>query len=126
MSKEPHAPRESLWILAAAPVIWLSHFLLSYITGAIWCAKFAGADGSLWTVRVAITIYTFAALGGIAIVGWRGLRRRGLAGAALPRELDAPDDRHRFLGQASLLLAGLAAVAVLYAALVAVFVRSCR
>jgi hypothetical protein len=123
MTVHPH-PRESLWILAAAPAIWLAHFLLSYITGAIWCAKFVGADGSLATARAAIVVYTLIALAGLAIVGWRARLRRP-AEAGPPRELDTPGDRDRFLARATLLLVGLAALAVLYAALVTVFIRSC-
>ncbi|PCC68827.1 hypothetical protein [Nannocystis exedens] len=120
MTTEHQEQRESLWILTAAPAIWLSHFLLSYITGAIWCAKFAGSDGSLGAVRVAMAVYTSVALGGLALIGWRGRRRT----SASPRgEAGASD---RFLGHASLLLSGLAAVAILYASLVAVFIRSCR
>jgi hypothetical protein len=125
MSSEPR-PSESLWILAAAPAIWLIHFLLSYITAAIWCAKHAGADGSLGAAWAVIAAYTAVALGGLALVGRRGLRRWRLAGVASSRELDAPADRERFLARTSLLLAGLAGLAVAYAALVAVFIRSCR
>lgn len=121
MTADAH-PRESLWILTAAPIIWLAHFLLSYITGAIWCAKFVGADGSLGTARVAIVVYTLLAWAALAVVGWRARPRRV---AEPPRELDTPGDRERFLARATLLLVGLAALAVLYAALVAVFIRSC-
>lgn len=124
MAAEPH-PRESLWILAAAPALWLAHFLLSYITGAIWCAKFVGADGSLGTARAAILVYTSMALTGLAIVGWRARLRRPSAEVGPPRELDTPGDRDRFLARATLLLVGLAALSVLYAALVTVFIRSC-
>jgi hypothetical protein len=125
MSRQSH-PSESLWILAAAPMIWLLHFLLSYITGAIWCAKLTGADSSLGAARAVIAAYTAAALAGLAVVGWRGLRRWRRAGVTTSRELDAPEDRDRFLARTSLLLTGLAALAVVYAALVAVFIRSCR
>ena len=61
---------ESLWLLTASPVIWAAHFLLSYVTAAIWCAKVAGPDGSLGGVRVAIAVYTVLALSGIGIIGW--------------------------------------------------------
>jgi len=48
-----------------------------------------------------------------------------LGSATLPHDDDTPEDRHRFLGFATLLLSALSAVAVLYAGLVAVFIRSC-
>ena len=49
---------QSLWLLTASPTIWAAHFLLSYATAAIWCAKIAGPGGSLTTVRVAIAVYS--------------------------------------------------------------------
>jgi len=122
-----HLPEEneSLWLLTASPVIWAAHLLLCYITGAIWCAKVVGLGGSLDTTRVAIFFYTSVALVAIGIIGWIGYRRHSLGSATLPHDDDTPEDRHRFLGFATLLLSALSAVAVLYAGLVAVFIRSC-
>jgi hypothetical protein len=117
---------QSLWLLTASPLIWAGHFLLCYITAAIWCAKMVGPGGSLSTVRVAIAVYTALALAGIGIIGWTGYRRHSYGNAALPHDLDTPEDRHRFLGFATLLLSGLSAVATLYASLVAVFIGSCH
>jgi hypothetical protein len=132
----------SLWLLTIAPTIWAAHLLASYVTGAIWCAKFAGPGDPLGNVRQAIAWYTAVALVGIVIVGWEGLRRhrhsstsvgaspstalRASRTEATTHDLDSPDDRHRFLGFATLLLAGLSAVAVLYAALAATFFETCR
>ena len=51
----------------------------------------------------------------------------GAAGTeATTHDLDSVDDRHRFLGFATLLLAGLSAVGVLYAALAAIYFETCR
>lgn len=118
--------KESLWRLIVSPIIWSAHFLLSYVTAAIWCAKYAPPDGSLLPVRWAIAGYTLAALIGIAINGWDGYRRHSIGTATAPHQDDTPEDRHRFMGFATALLAGLSAVATVYAALVVVFVRSCR
>jgi hypothetical protein len=117
---------ESLWRLVSAPAIWAVHFLLCYPTAAMWCAKAAGPNGSLSGARVAIAAYT----------GHRPRRhrRRGLdrldaaqlPGATRPHNFDSPADRHRFLGFAMLLLAGLSAVATVYAARAAVFIDTCR
>jgi hypothetical protein len=123
---QPPEENESLWMLTAGPVIWAAHFLLCYVTAAVWCAKFVGADGSLWSIRVAIAASTVVALVGIGIAGWLGFQRHSFEGSTLPHDFDSPGDRHRFLGFATLLLSGLSAVAVIYAALVAVFVRSCH
>jgi hypothetical protein len=122
-----HLPEknESLWLLTISPVIWAAHLLLCYGTGAIWCAKIVGLGGSLATTRIATFFYTLAALVAIGIVGWIGYRRHRLGSATLPHDDDTPEDRHRFLGFATFLLSALSAVAVLYAGLVAVFIRDC-
>jgi hypothetical protein len=116
----------SLWLLTIAPTIWAAHLLLSYITAAVWCARFAGQGAGLGGVRTAVAWYTAAALVGIAVVGWEGMRRHHFGTEATTHDLDSPEDRHRFLGFATLLLAGLSAVAVLYAALAATFFETCR
>lgn len=117
--------RESLWRLIVSPTIWAAHLMLAYVTGAIYCAK-AGRGASLTSVRWAIAIYTVIALVGIAWNGWDGYRRHRHGAATLPHDDDTPADRHRFLGFATALLAALSAIAVVFAALVIVFVRSCR
>ena len=117
--------RESLWLLAFAPTIWMLHFLLSYITAAIWCAKVVGRSGPLGSARILIGIYTVLALIGIAIVIWRGFRMHNFGTATLPHDYDSPGDRHRFLGFATLLLGGLSAVATVYVASAVVFIDSC-
>jgi hypothetical protein len=138
MSATPVTPRTpdrgSLWLLTIAPTIWAAHLLLCYVTAAIWCAKFSERGGSLDEIPTAIAVYTATALAGIAIVGWEGFRRHrfpstpfGAGGTeATTHDLDTPEDRHRFLGFATLLLSGLSAVAVLYAALAATFFDTCR
>jgi len=118
--------KESLWALAASPMLWAAHFLLSYGTAAIWCAKVARQGGSLATAQIAIFVYTLVALFGILLIGWRGWRRHSYGDSTLPHDFDSPEDRHRFLGFATLLLSGLSAVAVLYEALAVVLMGSCR
>jgi hypothetical protein len=123
-----HLPeaKESLWLLTASPVIWAAHFLLCYATAAVWCAKVAGLGGPLDTVRLAIVVYTALALTAIGVIGWIGYRRHSFGQANLPHDDDTPEDRHRFLGFATLLLSALSAVAVVYAALIIFFFRSCH
>jgi hypothetical protein len=117
---------ESLWLLTVSPVMWVAHFLLSYLTAAIWCAKLAGPNGSLGGVRVAIAVYTVLVLLGIGFTGRLALRRHQFGSATAPHDFDTPEDRHRFLGFATLLLSALSAVATLYVALAAVFIGSCH
>lgn len=117
--------RESLWLLTISPAIWSAHFLLSYLTAAIWCAKAPGPYTGLDDVRLAIAIYTGAALLGIAMtarVGWR--RQEALGFDTGPG--DTAEDRHQFLAFATLILSGLSAVATVYVALAPVFIGTCR
>jgi hypothetical protein len=116
---------QSLWLMIAGPVIWAAHFLLSYVTASIWCAKTAGPGGSLLTVRWAIGGLTVLALAGLGASIWDGYRRYSYGAATLPHDGDTPEDRHRFLGFATLLLSLLSAVATIYSALAAVFITNC-
>ena len=117
---------QSLWLLTISPTIWAVHLLASYLTAAIWCAKVVGPSGSLDKVRIAIAIYTAIALIGIFGAGWVGYRKHTFGTAALPHDFDTPQDRHRFLGFATLLLSALSAAATIFVALVAVFVGECH
>lgn len=119
------ASSDSLWLLTLAPSIWAAHLLLSYATAAIWCEKYAGTNGSLGGARIAIGVYTIVALAGISFVGWIGHRRHSFGNGSLPHDDDTPEDRHRFMGFATLLLAVLSGVATLFVAAVAVFIGNC-
>jgi hypothetical protein len=126
MSEQTREERESLWRLAAPPGIWAAHLLASYCTAAIYCEKFAARGDPLGAARVAIAAYTVVSLATIAFVGLRGYQRHRYGDSTRPRDFDSPADRHRFLGFATFLLAGISAVAVVYQALAAVFIGSCR
>jgi hypothetical protein len=118
---------ESLVTLVAPAIVWMAHFVLSYGTVAIYCAKLAGPDGALGPARIAIGVYTAVALAVVAFFGVRGYRRAG-AGASkrAPHDDDSPLARHRFLGFSTLLLAGLSALAIVYSGLAVVFMETCR
>ena len=115
-----------LLLLAASPTIWAAHFLLSYCTAAVWCEKFASAEGTLGGAAIALWSFTAAALLAIAVIGATAWRRHRYGDAELPHDFGSPEDRHRFLGFACALLSGLSAVAVLYSALAIALVGSCR
>jgi hypothetical protein len=117
---------QSLWWVALSPAIWAMHFVLSYATASIWCGKIADSGSSLWQVRLAIGVYSILALSGIGIMGWVGYRRHRYGDAELPHSEDTPEDRHRFLGFAVLLLSALSAVATVYATAVLFFFRNCE
>lgn len=124
--RPPEEKPESLWLLTVSPIIWALHFLLCYVTAAIWCAKVVTRSASLDGVRTAVAIYTAVALVGILVTAWRGYLRHEHGTAAVPHDFDTPADRHRFIGFATLLLSGLSAVAVVYVALAVVFMETCR
>jgi len=118
--------RASLWMLTAGPATWAVHFLLSYVTAAIWCAKAARVAAPLGTARVALIAYTVVALAVIVAVGWRSWRQHQWGDAELPHDAASAGDRHRFLGFATLLLCGLGFVAVVYSALAIGLIGTCR
>jgi hypothetical protein len=127
MEEQLQERSESLWRLAAPPLVWALHLLLSYCTAAIYCTKYAPArDASLGGVRVAIGAYTVVSLLAIGVAGVRGYQRHRFGDAETPHDFDTPEDRHRFLGFATFLLAAISAVAVVYQALPALFIGSCR
>lgn len=115
--------RESLWLLTVSPLIWSAHFVLSYATVAVWCAK---SGGSLWNARVAIIVYTVVALAGIAVTCWFGFRRHSFGTVTSTHDFDSPAGRHGFLGFSVVLLSGLSAIATLYVALPILFIGTCR
>jgi hypothetical protein len=117
--------RDSLWPMVVAPGAWGAHFLLAYCTAAVYCAK-AGASAPLGWVQWAIGGYTALALAVIAVSGRSGWKRNRFGGAVPPHADDTPEDRHRFLGYATFLLAGLSAIGVVFTALAAVFIGTCR
>lgn len=116
---------ESLWWLAAPPAVWLAHLLASYLTAANFCAG-AGEHTSLRTVRWAIGGYTLAALSLLLFLGRRGWTRHRAGEALAPHDFDSRADRHRFLGFTLFLLTGAALLGVVFAALPAFFLETCR
>jgi hypothetical protein len=123
-------PRQSLWALTMGPAIWAVHFLASYAAAAVWCGN-AGAHARFGAANLVFAAATALALAAVAWVAWDGWRRYN-HGAAVPshhpvpsHHKDTPEDRHRFLGLATLLLAVLSAVSILYTAMAVVMLRGC-
>jgi hypothetical protein len=123
-SKVPER-NESLWMLTVSPTIWAAHFLASYVTAAIWCAKAVDRSEPLGAVRTAILVYTLVAVVGIGVTGWVGFRRVSFRPDDMPHDDATPVDRYRFLGFATLLLSALSVVATLFVAAVLLFVKTC-
>lgn len=111
-----------IWLLLP-PTIWAVHFLASYITIAVGCAK---ADvGTALQIRWAVGGYTLVALLAIASIGFHSYRQHRHDGAPLPHDGATREDQLRFIGFATLLLAALSVVATVFTALVVVFIGSC-
>lgn len=117
-------PRQSLWALTAAPAIWIGHFLTTYIAAAVWCGH-AGLHAPFGPAMVVFAFGTVLALTGVAWVGWQGWVRYNLGEAVPSHHKDTPEDRHRFLGLATSLLALLSGVSILYSALATTMLRGC-
>ena len=113
-----------LVMLPLGPAIWAAHFFATYVTAALWCSPALPGD-TLDGAHAVIAAFTAVALVGIAAVGWSGYRRHSFGAATLPHDDDSPEDRHRFLGFATMLLAGLSAVATLYVGVSTAFFSTC-
>ena len=122
MVKEYPESHDSLLWVAAAPAIWAVHFVASYSTVAVWCAKL-GSAAPLGGARIAIFVYTALALAALLVVAWHGRRR--YAAPVARTDADSSGSRHRFVGFTLLSLSGLSGLAVVYEAFAAVFIGSC-
>jgi hypothetical protein len=80
----------------------------------------------LGDARLIIGGYTLVALVGIALTGLRGWKKHNFGTASAPHDFDTPEDRHRFLGLATLLLCGLSGVAIIFGTLPVVFIGTCE
>lgn len=116
-----HRLKITLWVLIVPPTAWAAHFLFSYLWAAISCAK----TGSLVRIPWLYIGGTVAALIVIALAGWIAWRQSRTPGDPPPHEQATRIDRLRFLATATLLLAGLSAVSVVFTALPVVFLRQC-
>ena len=126
MTTNPHTDVEeksqSLWLLACPPTIWAVHFLGSYALAVMWCR--GGGTGGYW-LGVSIAAPAVVALALIAIVGWNGWKRHKIPGGEAPHDGDTDEDRSRFLGLATVLLAALSAIATVYIGVAALIFGGC-
>jgi hypothetical protein len=132
-SSEQTLPERTFYLvmLPMGPAIWAAHFFTTYILVSLWCAPAMGggvptaSTGSLAGAHTIVFALTVAALIGIGLVGWSGYRRQAHGGETAPHDDDTPEDRHRFLGLATMLLAGLSAVATFWVALSTAYFSTC-
>jgi hypothetical protein len=117
--------RQRLWIVPGPLVIWALHFMLSYVTAALWCGRFGGRLEPLAAAHGLLAAYTGAALLAIGAIGRMAYKAHAHGAAEPPHDADSPADRYRFVGFAALLVSGLSAIAVLFTALSAMLIESC-
>ncbi|HET9216227.1 MAG TPA: hypothetical protein VFR18_04570 [Terriglobia bacterium] len=88
-----------------------------------------GPSASLGSLGVGFGIVTAFVLVVIAAAGkkgWTRYRHAGDDSSTVPsHHKDTPEDRHRFLGLATVLLAALSAVATLYVAMAVAILGNC-
>jgi hypothetical protein len=122
----PERPRYLLMV-AAAPAIFITHFVMAYALASVWCAKFVPTpDGRLGGALVPFAVITLAAIGGVAWVGWDGYLRHRHQSEPPPHDMDTRGDRHRFLGFATLLLAGLSGTGIVFVTTAFLAFETCR
>jgi hypothetical protein len=114
--------RVTLWTLIVPPTVWAVHFLFSYLWAAVRCAKlgrFAESPAVFW-------VGTGVALVAILASGWVAWVQARTPGGHPPHESGTDVDRLRFLAYATMLLAGLSVIGVVFTALPVLFLRDCR
>jgi hypothetical protein len=121
--------RASLLRITLGPLIWATHFILSYAGAAVFCSKLPRAAEHIELLSAGVAVTALLALVGIAWAGWRSWRqwREGNEASVIEDDADGSDeDRHQFLGHAALLLAVISFIGVIYTALPALLSASCR
>ncbi|MBW6527640.1 hypothetical protein KZ813_12380 [Sphingomonas sp. RHCKR7] len=114
--------RVTLWTLIVPPTVWAMHFLFCYLWVAVSCAKL----GAFPRFPIAFVAGTLAALAIILASGWIAWVQSRTPGDDPPHDEGTDIDRLRFLATATLLLAGLSFVAVLFTAAPALLLTDCR
>ncbi|MDO9106982.1 MAG: hypothetical protein Q7U57_18745 [Methylovulum sp.] len=116
--------KSSLWMLVVPPTVWALHFLFSYVYTAVRCAK-SGSVEAIVDIRTGITVATVVALLLVAASGYVAWTQSRIDGDLRPYQDSTDEDRLHFLAAATLLLAGLSFVAILFTAIPAFIFEDC-
>jgi heme/copper-type cytochrome/quinol oxidase subunit 2 len=114
--------RVTLWTLIVPPTVWAAHFLFSYLWAAVSCAKL-GVWARFPTAFAIGTVIALLVIVASGIVAWQQSRTRG---DPPPHNEGTDIDRLRFLAYATMLLAGLSFVAVIFTAAPVIVLSDCR
>lgn len=115
----------TLWTLIVPPLAWAAHFMFSYVYAAVRCAK-AGRFALVGDVRLGIAAATAIALAVVLVSAYVAWAQSRLPGDPPPHDDSTHEDRFRFLAIATLLLAGLSFVAIVFTAIPALYFEDCR
>lgn len=116
--------QSSLWLILLGPIVWGAHFLISYFSAAVVCAKFP--EDGLGTWRIAAAVLTVTALSLIVAIGLKAWRQWDLLDDFDWSHHEATGEhRHEFLGHAAVLLCGASFIGVAYAGLPVIFIATC-
>lgn len=117
--------KSTLWALVASPTIWALHFLFCYIYASVYCAK-GGRLALIGDARTAIAVATVVALVLVGASGYAAWSRSRMEGDPAPHQESTDEDRLRFLAVATMLLAALSFVAIVFTAIPAFIFEDCR
>ena len=118
---------DTLWQLTLGPLVWAIHFAASYAASAVICAKAPDPAQPLDALRIGIGVGTVAALAVIAWLAWKAWRAWDfLDDRDYTHGGHATEDRHEFIGHAAFLLCGTSFIGVIYTALPALLITTCR
>lgn len=120
-SGAPQAP-DRLWVPVISPIIWSTHFTVSYIWAAMACGRFSHAGDSLLTGFIVMTALALVAIGGFFL---RAFRQLGYRLPDQPHDDATAEDRTRFMAYTTLLLSGMSWIATLFVGVSAFAVGGC-
>ncbi len=123
MSSSARRP-DRLWIPLLSPIIWSTHFTISYIWAALACGRFA--SGAAASLDVTLLVLTVIALVPIALLFVRGFRQLGFEMPDQPNDDGTPEDRARFMSYMTIMLAALSGMATLLVGVAASSMGGCR
>jgi hypothetical protein len=114
---------DRLWVPVISPIIWSTHFTISYIWAALACGRLAHAADTLSTVFVVGTAIALVAIGGFFLRAFLQLEYRL---PDQPHDDDTAEDRTRFMAYTTLLLSGMSWIATLFVGVAGFAVGGCQ
>lgn len=116
--QEFSAESGSLWRLTIAPTTWAVHLILCYSTVSLacWRGLFPIYSARYWLIGASVVALAF-----IALQGWRAQKQWGDQGTDGQTE-----DRHRFLGHATFLIAVISGIGTVFTTLPLFLLEGCR